>query len=68
MPRLLNQKRAVSLLAKHGWSEGRGGKHVVKMTKPGHRPITLPHHHGEDYPRGLTAAILKQAGLSRDDL
>jgi hypothetical protein len=22
----------------------RGGKHVVKMTKPGERPITLPRH------------------------
>jgi predicted RNA binding protein YcfA (HicA-like mRNA interferase family) len=36
---------------------------VVKMEKPGHRPITLPMHHGSDYSRSLTAAILRQAGL-----
>jgi ribosomal protein L13E len=40
-----------------------GGKHQVKMVKRGHRPITLPRHKGRDYSRGLTAAILKQAGL-----
>jgi predicted RNase H-like HicB family nuclease len=31
------------LLEANGWTETAGGKHVVKMTKPGHRPITLPH-------------------------
>ena len=41
-----------------------GGKHVVKMTKPGHRPITLPHDKGGGgYPIGLTVAIMRQAGL-----
>ena len=68
MPRLLNQKRAEALLKQHGWSRERGGKHVVKMTKPGHRPITLPRHHGADYGPGLTAAVLRQAGLTREDL
>jgi predicted RNA binding protein YcfA (HicA-like mRNA interferase family) len=68
MPRLLNQKRAQLLLQRHGWSTARGGKHVIKMTKPGHRPITLPRHHGADYGPALTAAILRQAGLDRDDL
>jgi predicted RNA binding protein YcfA (HicA-like mRNA interferase family) len=41
----------------------RGGKHQVKMTKPGCRPITLPQHKGRDYPTGLAQAILRQAGL-----
>jgi len=41
----------------------RGGKHVVKMEKEGSRPITLPHHRGKSYSKGLTAAILRQAGL-----
>jgi predicted RNA binding protein YcfA (HicA-like mRNA interferase family) len=66
--RLLNQKRAVTLLTRHGWTQARGGKHVVKMTKPGERPITLPQHGGSDYGPGLTRAILRQAGLTRDDL
>lgn len=34
------------------------------MTKPGERPITLPHHKGRDDTRGLTRAILGQAGLT----
>jgi predicted RNA binding protein YcfA (HicA-like mRNA interferase family) len=63
LPRVLNQRTAKRLLERHGWTEERGGKHVVKMTKPGERPITLPHHQGGDYSPSLTAAILRQAGL-----
>jgi predicted RNA binding protein YcfA (HicA-like mRNA interferase family) len=59
----LNQKSAKKLLEEHGWRQTRGGKHNIKMEKPGHRPITLPYHHGEDYGKGLSAAIRKQAGL-----
>jgi predicted RNA binding protein YcfA (HicA-like mRNA interferase family) len=53
----------MKLLEQNGWEAVRGGKHVVKMTKDGERPITLPIHKGGDYSRGLTASILKQAGL-----
>ena len=60
---VLNQKAARKLLEEHGWTMTRGGKHVVKMTKPSERPITLPHHKNRDYPPGLTNAILRQAGL-----
>jgi predicted RNA binding protein YcfA (HicA-like mRNA interferase family) len=62
-PRILNQKNAIALLQEHDWTLTRGGKHAVKMTKPGERPITLPMHRGRDYGRGLTRAILRQAGL-----
>ena len=41
------------------------GKHAVKMTKVGERPVPLPHHHGRDYGRGLTQSILKQSGIDR---
>jgi predicted RNA binding protein YcfA (HicA-like mRNA interferase family) len=58
-----NQKSMRKLLEQHGWAMETGGKHVVKMTKPGERPITLPMHKGADYGRGLESAILKQAGL-----
>ena len=59
-----NQRSMKRLLEANGWTETMGGKHVVKMTKPGHRPITLPHDRGGGgYPPGLTAAILRQAGL-----
>jgi len=67
LPKLLSQRTAQKLLEKHGWSEQRGGKHVVKMVKAGHRPITLPAARRHDYSRGLTRAILKQAGLLSHD-
>jgi predicted RNA binding protein YcfA (HicA-like mRNA interferase family) len=50
-------------MKENGWTQARGGKHQVKMTKEGCRPITLPQHRGRDYQPGLTSAILKQAGL-----
>ncbi|MGH7488925.1 MAG: type II toxin-antitoxin system HicA family toxin [bacterium] len=59
----LNQKKAIKLLKENGWMQTRGGKHQVKMTKAGCRPITLPQHKARDYPPGLASAILKQAGL-----
>lgn len=49
MPKLLNQKSAAKLLQENGWTESVGGKHNVKMVKPGHRPITLPKHKAQDY-------------------
>ena len=42
MAKLLNQRRAIRLLTNDGWTETRGGKHVVKMVKDGQRPVTLP--------------------------
>jgi predicted RNA binding protein YcfA (HicA-like mRNA interferase family) len=59
-----NQKSMRRCLEEHGWTQARGGRHVIKMTKPGCRPITLPMHKGRDYSRGLTVAILRQAGIS----
>jgi len=64
----LNQKRAIKLLQEHGWALGTGGKHVVKMSKAGCRPITLPMHKGSDYSPRLTRAILRQAGIDPQDL
>jgi predicted RNA binding protein YcfA (HicA-like mRNA interferase family) len=63
MADLLNQKTARKLLEDHGWVKTAGGKHVIKMEKPGRRPITLPKHRNRDYGKGLSAAIRKQAGL-----
>jgi predicted RNA binding protein YcfA (HicA-like mRNA interferase family) len=68
VPRTLNQKRAIRLLEAHAWTRTIGGKHNVKMTKPGHRPITLPMHKGGDYGPALTASILRAAGIPREDL
>jgi len=65
VPKLLSQASATALLVSHGWTIETGGKHVVKMTKAGCRPITLPHHRGEQYGKDLTSAILRQAGIRR---
>lgn len=67
LPRVLSQRAAKKLLEASGWAETLGGKHVVKMTKPGQRPITLPRHQGKDYSASLTAAILRQAGLKEGE-
>jgi hypothetical protein len=62
LPRVLNQRSARGLLEEHGWTEERGGKHVVKMTRPERRPITLPHHGGGDYSRDLTLPSCARPG------
>lgn len=61
VPKLLSQGKAITWLQGQGWTLEHGGKHVVKMTKPGCRPITLPAHKGADYGKSLTAAIVRQA-------
>jgi predicted RNA binding protein YcfA (HicA-like mRNA interferase family) len=63
IPKTLNQRSMVRLLEEHGWIETLGGKHVVKMEKPGERPITLPMHKGRDYGPALRSEILRQAKL-----
>lgn len=67
LPKRLSQKTAKKLLQANGWTETLGGKHNVKMEKPGNRPITLPMHKGRDYGVGLTREVLKQAGLVGPD-
>ena len=60
---VLNQKKAIKLAKAKGWTQGKGLKHSVKMKKDGHRPVTLPMHHGKDYGPDLAAAILRQLEL-----
>jgi predicted RNA binding protein YcfA (HicA-like mRNA interferase family) len=67
LPKTLSQASALKLLEANGWVRTLGGKHVVKMEKPGERPTTLPMHKGGDYSPNLRAAILKQAGLPVDN-
>lgn len=59
----MNQKDWIRALQHAGWTRTTGGKHQTKMTKPGHRPITLPENKRREYPPGLTSAIRRQAGL-----
>lgn len=40
----MTQKQMVKLLKTHGWLQTSGGKGShIKTTKPGNRPITIPH-------------------------
>jgi hypothetical protein len=48
-------------LSAPGWVRERGGKHQVKMVKPGKRPCRSIK--GKTYSKGLDAAIRRQAGL-----
>jgi predicted RNA binding protein YcfA (HicA-like mRNA interferase family) len=64
----LSQKKAIKLLKEDGWTQARGGKHQVKMTKPGCRPITLPQHKGRDYQPGLTSASSQAGGPTMKEL
>lgn len=57
------QKQWIKLLRQHGWAQETGGKHQVKMTKPGRRPITLPDNKRRAYSKGFEAALRRQAGL-----
>ena len=59
----LTQKQWIARLKLEGWTVERGGKHQVKMTKPGCRPITLPENKRATYSKGFEAALRRQAGL-----
>lgn len=59
----MTQKQWIRLLREHGWEQRTGGKHQVKMVKPGQRPITLPDNKRRSYSKGFEAALRRQAGL-----
>ena len=60
MPKPLSQRKAKQLAEENGWTETQGGKHSVKMEKPGCRPVTLPHHGGKDWGKDLSARVRRQ--------
>lgn len=57
------QKEWIRRLEAEGWSLDRGGKHQVKMVKPGQRPITLPENKRRVYSKGFEAQLRREAGL-----
>lgn len=59
----MTQKEWIRRLKLEGWVLERGGKHQVKMTKEGKRPITLPENKREAYSKGFEAELRRQAGL-----
>jgi predicted RNA binding protein YcfA (HicA-like mRNA interferase family) len=59
----MSYKEARKILEGLGYAREKAKEHNGKMVKPGKPPITLPLHHGQQYSKGLTRKILKQAGL-----
>ena len=57
------QKQWIKRLKSEGWTQGRGGKHQVKMSKPGHRPITLPEHKAMPTQRASKASFVSKQGF-----
>ncbi|MBS1889478.1 MAG: type II toxin-antitoxin system HicA family toxin [Actinobacteria bacterium] len=54
------QRQWIKKLQVAGWVLERGGKHQVKMTKPGCRPITLPENKRRAYSRGFEAQLRRE--------
>ncbi len=61
------QTQWIKVLGRNGWRQQAGGKHQVKMTKPGRRPVTLPDNHRRAYSRGFEAQLRRETGLDRGD-
>jgi len=58
-------KDMVKLLRENGWVADRvSGSHHI-MVKAGKRAVPVPVHGKKDLPRGLVAAILRQAEIKR---
>ena len=63
----LTPKQVVAALEKAGFAVLRvRGSHYQLLNLATKRHTTVPHH-GRDLPRGTVAAILNQAGLSREE-
>src|ERR1700722_7111646 len=62
-PAPLNYRAAVRLLVQNGYSMGTPARHGTKMVKEGASPVILPRHGNRSYGKGLTHAIVTQAGL-----
>jgi len=67
LPRV-SGREVVAALTKAGYEKDRQrGSHIVmRQTAPPHRRITIPDHH--ELGKGLLRAILRQAGLTVEEL
>jgi predicted RNA binding protein YcfA (HicA-like mRNA interferase family) len=64
----LKPRQVVAALEKSGFIVIRiAGSHYQLFNERTRRHTTVPHHN-RDLPRGTVAAIIQQAGLTRDEL
>ena len=63
----LKPREVVAALARCGFTVVRvAGSHYQLFNERTRRHTTVPHHN-RDLPRGTVAAIIRQAGLTRDE-
>ena len=63
----ISRRKLVKALRKAGFDGPySGSKHSFMEDETGRR-LTIPNPHGGDLSRGLLSALLKQAGISRED-
>jgi len=70
MPRLpsLTPRRVIAILEAYGFAlDHTTGSHYIFYNPVTRRRVTVPYHQ-RDLPKGTLLAILRQAGLSRNDL
>ena len=70
MPKLpaLTPKKLTAILKKHGFQlDHTTGSHFVFYHPETKRRVTLPYH-SKDLPKGTLFAVLKQAGISKDEI
>ena len=54
------QVQWIKLMQRDGWRQEAGGKHQVKMTRSGRRPVTLPDNHRRAYSKGFEAQLRRE--------
>lgn len=68
MPKALTSKKVISLLERNGFVLRRTkGSHFIFVHPQLKRRVVVPFH-TRDVPVGTLLSIIKQAGISRDDL
>jgi predicted RNA binding protein YcfA (HicA-like mRNA interferase family) len=70
LPKLpsLTPKKVIRILEKHGFQlDHSSGSHMVYYHPEKRRRVTVPFHR-RDIPKGTLIAILKQAGIEKEEL
>jgi predicted RNA binding protein YcfA (HicA-like mRNA interferase family) len=70
LPKLpsLTPKKVIKILEQHGFQlDHSSGSHLVFYHPEKAKRVTVPFHR-KDIPKGTLLAILKQAGIDKDDL
>ncbi len=63
----LRPRQVIAALERAGFAVARiAGSHYQMFNEQSRRYVTVPHHN-RDLPKGTLAAIIQQAGLSRDE-